>query len=206
MCVDYTDLNKHCPKDPFGLPWIDQVIDSMAGCDLLCFLDCYSGYHQITIKEEDQEKTAFITPFGVYCYTTMSFRLKNAGATYQLHCSIMFIIRKDVDIVPHVAHNHREPLEQGIYGLTGEMSEVLVLSPVSRIQPCLNICIPSMSILQLQLNLARQILYLNPIDFRLTQSTVQVVDCLVVGIEHVTRSWSKEVHRVNISRVHSDIP
>jgi hypothetical protein len=83
MCVDYTDLNKHCPMDPFGLPRIDQVIDSMAGCDLVCFLDCYSGYHQIAIKEEDQEKTAFITPFGAYCYTTMYFGLKNAGATYQ---------------------------------------------------------------------------------------------------------------------------
>jgi hypothetical protein len=65
------------------LPRIDQVIDSTAGCDLLCFLDCYSGYHQIAIKEEDQEKTVFITPFGAYCYTTMSFGLKNAGATYQ---------------------------------------------------------------------------------------------------------------------------
>jgi hypothetical protein len=83
MCVNYTDLNKHCPKDPFGLPRIDQVIDSTAGCDLLCFLDCYSEYHQIAIKEEDQEKTAFITPFGAYCYTIMSFGLKNAGATYQ---------------------------------------------------------------------------------------------------------------------------
>jgi hypothetical protein len=83
MCVDYTDLNKHCPKDPFGLPRIDQLIDSTAGCDLLCFLDCYSGYHKIAIKEEDQEKTAFITPFGAYCYTTMSFGLKNVGATYQ---------------------------------------------------------------------------------------------------------------------------
>jgi hypothetical protein len=83
MCVDYTDLNKHCAKDPFGLPRIDQVIDSTAGCDLLCFLDCYSGYHQIAIKEEDQEKTAFITPFGAYCYTNMSFGLKNVGATFQ---------------------------------------------------------------------------------------------------------------------------
>jgi hypothetical protein len=83
MCVDYTVINKHCPKDPFGLPRIDQVIDSTAGCDLLCFLDCYSGYHQIAIKEEDQEKTAFITLFGAYCYTTMSFGLKNVGATYQ---------------------------------------------------------------------------------------------------------------------------
>ena len=53
MCVDYTDLNKHCPKDPFGLPRIDQVIDSIAGCVLLSFLDCYLGYHQIPLKEED---------------------------------------------------------------------------------------------------------------------------------------------------------
>jgi hypothetical protein len=83
MCVDYTDLNKHYPKDPFGLLQIDQVIDSTVGCDLLCFFNCYSGYHQIAIKEEDQEKTTFITPFGVYCCTTMSFGLKNIGATYQ---------------------------------------------------------------------------------------------------------------------------
>jgi hypothetical protein len=55
----------------------------MAGCVLLCFLDCYSGYHQIALKEEDQIKTAFITPFGIYAYKTMSFGLKNAGATYQ---------------------------------------------------------------------------------------------------------------------------
>ena len=83
MCVDYTDLNKHCPKDPFGLPRINQVIDSMAGCVLLSFLDYYSGYHQIALKEEGQINTAFITPFGAYAYKTMSFGLKNAGVTYQ---------------------------------------------------------------------------------------------------------------------------
>jgi hypothetical protein len=83
MCIDYTDLNKHYQKDPFELLRIDQVIDSTAGCDLLCFLDCYSGYHQVAIKEEDQEKTVFITPFGAYCYTTMLFGLKNVSATYQ---------------------------------------------------------------------------------------------------------------------------
>jgi hypothetical protein len=97
----------------------------------------------------------------------------------------MVIVWDDISIGPHVVHNHPELLEQGIYGLTREMSEVLILSPVSRIQPCLNIRIPSMSILQLQPNPARQILYLNPIEIRLTPSTVQVVDSLVVGIEHV---------------------
>ena len=83
MCVDYTDLNKHCHKDPFGLPRIDEVIDSRASCELLCFLDCCSSYHLIALKEEDQIKTSFIMPFGAYCYTTMSFGLKNMGATYQ---------------------------------------------------------------------------------------------------------------------------
>jgi hypothetical protein len=83
MCVDYTNLNKHCPKYPFSLPCIDEVIDSTTGCELISFLDCYSSYHQISLKEEDLIKTFFITPFGAYCYTTMSFGLKNAGATYQ---------------------------------------------------------------------------------------------------------------------------
>jgi hypothetical protein len=83
MCIDFTNLNKHCPKDHFPLPRIDQIIDSTAGCERLSFLDAYSGYNQIRMKVEDEEKTAFITPYGVFCYMTMPFGLKNAGATYQ---------------------------------------------------------------------------------------------------------------------------
>ena len=70
-----------CPKDPFTLPRIDQLIDSTAGCEALCFLDAYSGYHQIKVVPEDQEKTSFITPYGVFCYVSMPFGLQNAGAT-----------------------------------------------------------------------------------------------------------------------------
>ena len=83
MCIDYTSLNSACPKDPFVLPRIDQIIDAVAGSESLCFLDAYSGYNQIKMAKEDQEKTAFITPLGAYCYTSMTFGLKNAGATYQ---------------------------------------------------------------------------------------------------------------------------
>jgi hypothetical protein len=90
MCVDYTDLNKHCSKDHFGLPRIDQVVDSTAGCVLLYFLNCYSGYHQIALKEDDQIKTAFITPYGIDAYKTISFGLKNAGATYQRAIQMCF--------------------------------------------------------------------------------------------------------------------
>ena len=80
LCVDFKDLNKACPKDPFPLPRIDQIIDATTGHDSLCFLDAYSGYHQIKMKEFDQAATAFITPYGPFCFNTMPFGLKNAGA------------------------------------------------------------------------------------------------------------------------------
>ena len=82
MCVDYTGLNKACPKDLFPFPCIDQIVDSTLGCKTLYFLDAYSGYHQIVMKESDQLVTSFITPFGSFCYITMPFGLKNIGATY----------------------------------------------------------------------------------------------------------------------------
>ena len=83
MCVDYTRLNKACPKDHFPLPCIDQIIDSTSGCEILSFLDAYFGYHQIVMKDSDQLATLFITLYGSCCYVTMPFGLKNAGATYQ---------------------------------------------------------------------------------------------------------------------------
>ena len=83
MCVDHMGLNKACPKDLFPLPRIDQVVDSTSGCETLCFLDAYSGYHQIMMKESDQLAASFITPFRSFCYVTMPFGLKNAEATYQ---------------------------------------------------------------------------------------------------------------------------
>jgi hypothetical protein len=83
MCVDYTDLNKACPKNPFPLPCIDQVVGSMAGCDFLCFLDAYFGFHQISMAKEDEEKTSFTTPVGTYCYICMPLGLKNTGPKFQ---------------------------------------------------------------------------------------------------------------------------
>lgn len=81
MCVDFTNLNQACPKDFFPLPRIDILVDSIAGFRFMCFLDAYREYHQIFLRKEDEEKTAFVTDKGTYCYVTMPF-LKNAGATY----------------------------------------------------------------------------------------------------------------------------
>ena len=77
MCVDFTDLNKACPKDSFPLPRIDQLVDSTAGHKLLSFMDAFSRYNQILMDEEDQEKTSFVTNQGLYCYKVMPFGLKN---------------------------------------------------------------------------------------------------------------------------------
>ena len=90
LCIDYTDINKACPKDPFPLPRIDQIVDSMVGCDLLSFLDAYSGYHQIFMTREDEEKTTFITPCGTYCFMRMPFGLKSAGSTFARAVQIGF--------------------------------------------------------------------------------------------------------------------
>ncbi|RVW93352.1 Transposon Ty3-G Gag-Pol polyprotein [Vitis vinifera] len=83
VCVDYTNLNNAYPKDSFPLLRIDQIVYSTTGQGMLSFLDAFSGYHQIPMSLTDEEKTAFITPYGLYCYKVMPFGLKNVGATYQ---------------------------------------------------------------------------------------------------------------------------
>ncbi|KAJ0433317.1 putative nucleotidyltransferase, Ribonuclease H [Helianthus annuus] len=90
VCVDFTDLNKACPKDPFPLPHIDSMVDATAGHELLTFMDASSGFQQIQMEPSDQEDTAFMTPTGLYCYIAMPFGLRNAGATYQRLVNMMF--------------------------------------------------------------------------------------------------------------------
>ena len=79
MCVDFTDLNKACPKDHFLMPRIDQLVDATVGHSRVSFLDVFQGYHQIPLVLGDQEKIAFVTPTRNYHYKAMSFGLKNAG-------------------------------------------------------------------------------------------------------------------------------
>jgi hypothetical protein len=93
MCIDYTSLNKACPKDKYPLLRICQIVDSTITSELLSFLDAYSGYHQISLAIDDEEKTSFITPFRIFYYTRMSFRLKKRGATYQKCCTSSWKIR-----------------------------------------------------------------------------------------------------------------
>ncbi|GKV09092.1 hypothetical protein SLEP1_g20639 [Rubroshorea leprosula] len=94
MCIDFTDLNKVCPKDNYALPNIDELVDNSSGYEVLSFCDAYSGYNQIPLVEEDQDKTAFIAAGETYCYIVMPFGLKNAGATYQRFANKIFVLLK----------------------------------------------------------------------------------------------------------------
>ncbi|CAJ2641456.1 unnamed protein product [Trifolium pratense] len=121
MCVDYTDLNRACPKDAYPLPNIDKLVDNSSGFKLLSFMDAYSGYNQIKMAEIDKKKTAFMTESGNYYYNVMPFGLKNAGATYQRMMNKVFnneigdmlevymddMIVKSKEEVDHTAHLKR---------------------------------------------------------------------------------------------------
>ena len=90
LCIDFTDVNRACPKNSFPLPRIDLIVDATTGHELLSFMDAFSGYNQISMDPDDQEKTSFVTGQGTYCYRVMPFRLKYTGATYQRLVNKMF--------------------------------------------------------------------------------------------------------------------
>ena len=125
VCVDFTDLNKACPKDPFPMPKIDQLVDATVGHPRMSFLDAFQGYHQISLATDDQEKTAFVTPIGNYHYKVMPFGLKNAGSTYQRMMTKMFepqlgrsieVYIDDMVVKSKVAAGHVEDLTS-IFGI-----------------------------------------------------------------------------------------
>ena len=100
VCVGFTDLNRACPKDPFPMSKIDQLVDATYGHQRMSFLDAFQGYHQIALTVKDQEKTAFISPYANYYYIVMPFGLKNARAIYQRMMTRMFRdkIRRTVEV------------------------------------------------------------------------------------------------------------
>jgi hypothetical protein len=89
MCVDFTDLNKACKKDDFPLERVDKIMDDAANSEMLSLLNMFSGYHQIRVRREDEEKTSFITPFGTFCFVRMPEGLKNAGCTFSRMIAIV---------------------------------------------------------------------------------------------------------------------
>jgi hypothetical protein len=121
MCVDFTILNKSCPKDPYPLPSIDRLIDGASGYKMLSFMDAYSGYNQIKMSMADAPHTAFMANTCNYFYKVMPFGLKNAGATYQRLMDRVFakqigrnleVYIDDMVIKSIDDHSHHKDLEE----------------------------------------------------------------------------------------------
>lgn len=121
ICIDFTSLNKFCPKYSYPLPLIDQLIDTSTGYKLLSFLDAHSGYNQISLTKSYEEKTSFISEIGTFCYTRMPFGLKNAGATFQRLIDKIFksqvgrnveVYVDDILVKSEIEENHIADLEE----------------------------------------------------------------------------------------------
>jgi hypothetical protein len=111
MCIDYTNLNKACPKDPYPLPRIDQIVDSTSWCDLLTFIDAYSSFHQIKMAKDDRKHTAFVTVDGLYCYIVMPYGLLNALPSFARAMNITLgdLVRDIVEVyVDNIVVKNRE--------------------------------------------------------------------------------------------------
>ena len=100
ICIDYRRLNKVTRNDHFPLPFIDQMLDRLVGNEYFCFLDGYSGYNQITIAPEDQEKTTFTCPYGTFSFRRMPFRLCNSSGTFQICMMAIFsdMVEKSIEV------------------------------------------------------------------------------------------------------------
>ena len=100
ICIDYRKLNKATRKDYFPLPFLDQMLDRLAGHEYYCFLDGYSDYNQIAIAPEDQEKTTFTCPYGTFAYRRMPFGLCNAPSTFQRCMMAIFsdMVEKTIEV------------------------------------------------------------------------------------------------------------
>eukprot|EP00253_Pinus_taeda_P022399 PITA_22399 len=121
ICIDFRNLNKASLNDNFSLPTMEQILQSVAGSELMSFLDGFSGYNQILVHPDDRLKTTFRTKWGTYAYQKMPFRLINAGATFQRAMDIAFkgLINKtvavyldDITVFSKERSNHLHDLNQ----------------------------------------------------------------------------------------------
>lgn len=102
LCIDFRNLNKVSLKDNYPLPKMDHILQRVVGASRMPLLDVYFRYNQVSIHEDDQDKTVFTTPWGAFHYAKTPFGLKNVGATFQRAMELAFANEKDVFLVVYL--------------------------------------------------------------------------------------------------------
>lgn len=120
LCVDYSQLNSKTKRDAFPLPRIDESFDALQGAKFFSTIDLASGYHQVAVREQDQAKTAFTTPFGIFEYSQMTFRVCNGPSTFQhlmqssmgdLIFQVMLVYLDDILVYSSMFQEHLQRLD-----------------------------------------------------------------------------------------------
>jgi len=102
ICIDFRNLNKDCLKDNYPLPKMDSILQNIVGSQRMSMLDGFSGYNKILVRQDDEDKTTFTTPWGTFMYTKMPFGPMNVGATFQREMDISFSEEKDKMVVDYL--------------------------------------------------------------------------------------------------------
>jgi hypothetical protein len=139
MCIYFTLLNKTCPKDDYPLPRINVLVDAAAGCERMSLLDCFSGYHQVWMTKEDEDKTSFITCFGVYCFVRMPEGLRNAGPTFNRMVKIVLgsQLRRNVSAYVDDVVIHSKKKEQHIEDLRETFQHLMKYGLMLNLEKCI---------------------------------------------------------------------
>ncbi|CAM8926089.1 unnamed protein product [Rhodiola kirilowii] len=138
MCIDYRKLNAITRKDHFPLPFIDQMLDRLAGKPFFCSLDGFSGYNQIPIAPEDQEKTTFTCPFGTFAFRRMSFGLYNAPGTFQRVVTSIFsdMIGSFIEVFMDDFTVHGDTFEACLRNLDAVLERCVTMNLVLNYEKC----------------------------------------------------------------------
>ncbi|CAM8910432.1 unnamed protein product [Rhodiola kirilowii] len=138
MCIDYRKLNKSTKKDHFPIPFIDQMLERLAGHDYFCFLDGYSGFYQIPILPNDQGKTTFTCPYGTFAFRRMPFGLCNAPGTFQRCMMSIFsdYIEKCIEVFMDNFSIHGSSFEDCLANLSNVLARCIETNLVLNWEKC----------------------------------------------------------------------
>ncbi|RDX74008.1 Retrovirus-related Pol polyprotein, partial [Mucuna pruriens] len=193
VCIDYRRLNQATRKDHFPLPFIDQMLEKLAGKSHYCFLDGFSGYMQIHIALEDQHKTTFTCPFGTFAYTRMPFGLCNAPSTFQCCMTSIFsnLLQECMEVFMDDFTVYADSFEACLSNLSKVLKRCIDTNLVLNFEKCHFMVIEGIVIGHLVSNRGIEV----------DKAKIDIITSLLVAIDYVSRWVEAIATRTNDAKV-----